>query len=72
MKGSDTRQGEGRGLHEGPEAQKQLSSLVWGHSGTPLSFLLHAPGHLGGSPLPPSKLFYLALQPSHLGFQVAP
>lgn len=62
------------GCKEGHETQKQLSSLVWWgcHHGTSLSFFLQTPGCLGCSPLPPTQLFYLTLQPSHLGFQVGP
>lgn len=51
-----------------PPPWKQLSSLVKTQVAGPVaSLLLGAPGPLGRSTLPPTQLFYLALQPSHLG-----
>lgn len=58
------------GLHD-PDAV-QLFGRTKAAWSTSSSLLLHAPGRLGHSSLPPAQLLHLALQPLYLGLQLGP
>lgn len=74
LKDSETGQERGRGLEGGlcdPEAAG-LFGMMQGWRPTTLSLLLHVPGPLDRSPLPPAQLLHLAFQTPNLGLQLGP